>query len=166
MKYCKYLPIVLPFVPNASYLPPAGYHRSALVMSLGGSDSTKILEVGGANYAFGKLKRWNAEGPTERNKKIVRFLVGSGHRQEHTLLSVDLALEWGDLELLEDVILKSIREGCTVQLSSDVVVRAWGVFTFDRTKHMSVRSPFLRSCPIFLLIFSIIRYVLQSREGY
>jgi len=117
-------------------------------MSLAGDSSTTLLEMGGADYAFKKLKRWRAEGPTERNRKMARFLVNHGNLSggrsstlpEHSLLLIDLALEWADFAMWQEVLKKSIREGQAPKLSLDTLIWAWGVFTFDRTKDMLVQS--------------------------
>ena len=111
-----------------------------------------MLAMGGPNYAFKKLKRWMGEGPTERNKKAAWYLVNHGDLSttswsrafsDHALLLIDLALEWIDLSLWEKVIKKTTAEGFTTEAGLDLLVQAWGVFTFDRTKHMLVHSIFV-----------------------
>ena len=129
-------------------------------MSLDEEHSTTILKLGGIEYAFQKLERRKAEGPTERNRDIVRFLVGYGSMPSGRMLTlINLALEWGDFAMWE-----MIQNGkYTPQLSSDIVIRAWGAFTFDRTKHVLVCSslrPFCHSP------FSLFNIPLQNREGY
>ena len=115
-------------------------------MSLAGEESTVLLDMGGADYAFKKLKRWRAEGPTERTRKMARFLIGylapswSSQPEERLLLLVDLALEWADFTMWQEVLKKSVKEGHAPQLGTDTLVRAWGVFTFDRTQDMLVQS--------------------------
>ena len=133
-------------VPKAGYPSLAGYRRSVLVMFLGGEDSNTPLEIGGTNYALKKLQRWRAEGPTERNKQMARFILNHGRLgwsrtlAEEASLLIDLALEWGDFSTWKAVLKKSAEGGKVPQLSSDVFVRAWGAFTFDRIKSTFVRS--------------------------
>ena len=142
-------------MPKVGYPPLAGYRRSVLVMFLGGEDSNTPLEIGGTNYALKKLQRWRAEGPTERNKQMARFILNHGHLGlgwSHTLteeasLLIDLALEWGDFSIWKAVLKKSAGNGNVPQLSSDVLVRAWGAFTFDRIKSTFVRSTCADSPP-------------------
>ncbi|KAF9648913.1 hypothetical protein BDM02DRAFT_3128680 [Thelephora ganbajun] len=120
------------------------YRRSVLVMSLAGEGSTTPLEMGGAEYAFKKLRRWKAEGPTERNRQMARFLLSHGSLSaswshalsEEVLLLIDLALEWGDFTMWQEILKESAGDGYTLYLSMDVLIRAWGVFTFDRIKHI------------------------------
>lgn len=125
-------------------------------------DSKTPLEIGGTSYALKKLRRWNAEGPTERNKQMARFLLDNGYLwdtwghyfREDALFLIDLALEWGDLAIWQEVIEKGTSEGSTPKLSLDVLVRAWSVFTFDRAKHLYVYST-LPSDPIPMLFCRI-----------
>ena len=116
-------------------------------MSLAGDDSTTPLEMGGVDYAFKKLKRWNAEGPTERNKQMAQFILSHGSMSDgwhsHTLsaqalLLIDLAVEWGDFNMWQEVLKRGMSGGYPPQLSADVLIRACDVFTFDRTKHLFV----------------------------
>ena len=112
-------------------------------MSLAGEGSTTTLRIGGPNYAFKKLERWKAEGPTERNRKMARFLIDRGYLSdcwqalsEQGSLLIDLALEWGDFTMWEEVLRKGASRGHPARLGLDLLVRAWGVFTFDRIKPM------------------------------
>jgi len=89
-----------------------------------------------------------------------RFLIKHGSLgsdwshalSEHSTLLIDLALEWGNFAMWEEVLKKSTREGLTPQLSLNELIQAWDVFTFDRTKNMLVHSilapmpHFPRSC--------------------
>jgi len=131
-------------------------------MSLAGEDSTTPLRIGGADYAFKKLERWRAEGPTERNRRMARSLADYGrwsHRlPKHVSLLLDLALEWSDFPMWQKTLEKSTQNECA-HLGLDVLVQAWSTFTFDRVKHTSVHST-----PSF--IPSGIHYALQDREGY
>ena len=123
-----------------------GYRRSVLVMSLAGEESTTLLDMGGADYAFKKLKRWRAEGPTERTRKMAQFLIGylapgwSSKLSERSLLLVDLALGWADFTMWQETLKKSVKEGHAPHLDTDTLIRACGVFTFDRTQDMLVQS--------------------------
>ena len=127
-------------------------------------DSPTMLGRGGPDYAFTKLRRWRAEGPTDRNRETARFILSRGRLGapwSHTLsngalLPIDLALEWGDLAMWEQVLDKSKSGGNTPQLGLDLLVRAWDVFTFDRVKHTSVHSVLLR------VSYSIIYQFLSS----
>lgn len=157
-------------MPNPGHLLPTGYHRSALVMSLAGGGSIAPLDIGGDDYAFKKLKRWKAEGPTERNKKMAQFLLN--HRASdpywshglhpHLLLLIELALEWNYSAIWEEVLKKSVREGRTPEISLDMLIRGWELFTFDRTKSMLVYSIFA-SISVTLLTFPLIRCALQNQ---
>jgi len=131
-----------------------------------------MLEMGGSDYAFKKLKRWRAEGPTSRNRKMAQFLIGHGDLStswsralsEQALLLIDLALEWIDFAMWEEVLKKTTTEGFTTQPGLGVLARAWGVFTFDRTKHMLVYSVLVSSLYL-LLTFPVVQCALQNREG-
>ena len=115
-------------------------------------DPRTWLDMGGSDYALKKLLRWRAEGPTERNKQMVRFILEHGNlsaRWRNTLpqtalLLIDLALEWNDLAMWQEVVRKSIGNGDTSSLSSDILFRVWSAFSFDRTKDMFVH---------FILVF-------------
>ena len=133
-------------------------------MSLGGEHSTTILSVGGAEYAFEKLKRWKAEGPTQRNRDVVRFLIGYGHLSPgRASMLINLALEWGDFAIWE-MIQRSASGGHTPQLSSDVAIRAWGAFTFDRTRRALVCSVL---APMLSLTFLVVQYpFVESRRPF
>jgi hypothetical protein len=113
-------------------------------MFLAGENSTTPLDMGGADYAFERLKRWQAEGPTERNRKFAQALADcvylsskweTGLPRKVSLL-IDLALEWDDFTMWEEVLKKSGGGKYKVEFSLDTLIRAWGVFTFDRTKNM------------------------------
>ena len=109
-------------------------------------DLGTLLEMGGSDYALKKLLRWRAEGPTERNKQMVRYILEHGYFRacwQNTLPQtasslIDLALEWNDLAMWQEVVRKSIGDGDPSSLNSDVMCRAWSVFSFDRTKDMFV----------------------------
>jgi hypothetical protein len=126
-------------------------------MSLAEDDSQAPLQIGGTRYALKKLERWKAEGPTERNKQMARFLLDHGSfgtQYSHELttdesLLVDLALQWGDLPMWKEVLKKSASAGSELRLSPDLLIRAWSVFTFDCIKQLSVH---FHSCliPCFL----------------
>jgi len=126
-------------------------------MFLAKDDWSTMLEMGGSDYAFQKLKRWRAEGPTERKRKVVQFLIGPGYlgtyrpdmSSEEALLLIDLALDWKDFAMWEEVLKKTTIGWFTTQSGLGVLVRAWDVFTFDRTKHMSVHFV-LGSNPYFI----------------
>jgi hypothetical protein len=121
------------------------YRRSALVMYLT-QDFKTLLEIGSTEYALRKLKRWRAEGQTERNMQMARYLLDhkassySWTYDQSAPFLIDLALEWGDFPMWQEVFKKSRRDRITPELSSDVLFRAWSVFSFDRTKDMSVLS--------------------------
>ena len=129
-------------------------------MSLDGESSAAILRVGDAHYAFRKLRRWKAEGPTERNKNLVQFLTDARYlSSEHGLKLIELALEWNDFAMWEMILQTSAKRGSSPRLSSDVVIRACDTFTFDRTKQTLVYPvPVL----ILLLTFPIVRCALQN----
>ena len=100
-------------------------------------------------YAFCKLKRWMAEGPTERNKKMAQFILTNGylgfHRgevPEDALLLMDLAVEWNDFAMWEAVLKKSGSEGNPQRLGSAPLIRVWNVFPFNVTRPMLVPSQF------------------------
>ena len=103
-----------------------------------------MLRLGGDEYLSEKLTRWKAEGPTESNRKMVQLLDRRDLSQEHRLMFIDLALEWGE------ALRRATSEGCVTRFSPDVVIRAWGAFTFDRTKPMLVHCP----CVLALLSYS------------
>ena len=111
-------------------------------------DSSTLLGMGGSDYALKKLLRWKAEGPTERNKQLARYITDHGRLNpswsqappQAASLLIDLALEWNDLAMWQEVIKKSVSGGDTSRLSSDVLIRAWSLFSFDRTKNTSVYS--------------------------
>jgi len=107
-------------------------------MFLAGKDPATSSVTGGADYAFKKLERWKAEGPTERNKKMAQLLISHGSSGAHWSLLVDLALEWSDLPMWNEVLKKSAGKWYTPKLGLDELVRAWGAFTFDRVKNMLV----------------------------
>jgi len=131
-------------------------------MSLAQDDLTTMLGMGGTDYAFKKLKRWRAEGPTERTRKMARYLVDREYLStswSHDLTDrgsvlIDLALEWNDFAMWEAVLNKTSSGRLTTQSGLDILARAWGVFTFDRTKHLLVHSV-LVSVPYSILTFSV-----------
>ena len=117
-------------------------------MSLAKEDLKTQLKMGGTSYALKKLKKWKSEGPTERNKQAARFLLQHSHfgaGPSYTLTKkasflFNLALEWGDFSIWQKVLEKSVKGNSTPKLSLDILTRASSVFTFDRTKNMSVHS--------------------------
>lgn len=154
--------------PRTTDLSPPGYRRAALVMYLAGAGGGPEAPLDAA-YAFSKLKRWMAEGPTERNRKMAQFLLdngrmgpsyGSGKRRgmvsEQTLLLVDLAVEWNDFALWEGVLKKSGGDKNPQLFGSAPLIRAWNVFPFDVTRPVLVPSQLLQpryiSHPSFLQI--------------
>jgi len=130
-------------------------------MQLGGEEPTSLLDLGGAEYALKKLRRWKAEGPTERNRKMAQFLISHGSLSsswsytlsECSRLLIDLALEWGDSAMWEQVLEKTTREGHVSRLDLDELIRALNVFTFDRTKNMLVHSTLAPIPHLFCLFF-------------
>ena len=130
---------------DASHLLSTVYRRPVLIMFLAGELSITPLDMGGANYALTKLKRWQAEGPTKRNIEMAQFLANRVYLSsswetrlpEQVSLLIDLALEWDDFTMWEEVLKKSGGGKYKVEFNLDTLIRAWGVFTFDRTKKMS-----------------------------
>ena len=128
-----------------------------------------MLDMGGADYAFQKLKRWRAEGQTERNRMMARFLVDNGYLglswsrepSDQTLLLANLALEWNDFAMWEGILKRITRDGFTTQSGLGLLVRAWDVFTFDRTKHMFVH-PVRISMPYSIAYIPFIQRALQN----
>ena len=119
-------------------------------MQLGGEEPTSLLDMGGAEYALKKLRRWKGEGQTERKRKMARFLINHGSLSsgdwsyklsEHSRLLIDLALEWDDSAMWEEVLEKSTREGHALRFGLEgELVRALNVFTFDRIENVLVHS--------------------------
>jgi hypothetical protein len=115
-------------------------------MSLAKDDSKTQPQMGDTSYALKKLQRWKAEGPTERNKQMARSLLDHAplaDKHSHSLttegsLLVDLALEWADLPMWDEVLKKSATTTPKLRLSSDLLIQAWTVFTFDSVKNLSV----------------------------
>ena len=103
--------------------------------------SKVLLVLGGPGYVSEKLKRWKTEGPTESNRKMVRPLNRGDLPQEHRLMFIDLALEWGDFAMWDEALQRATSEERAKWFSPEVVIRAWDAFTFDRTKPMSVHCP-------------------------
>jgi hypothetical protein len=114
-----------------------------------GESSETLLEMGGEDYALKKLQRWKAEGPTKRNTQMARFLLNEGYSDSHWSPLIDLALKWGDFAMWQEILKKSTRSRGAPNLSSDVLIRAWSTFTFDRTKNMFVPFTFT-SIPNFV----------------
>ena len=120
--------------------------------------------MGGADYAFKKLKRWKAEGPTERNRKTVQFVINHGSlSSQQSLLLIDLALEWGDFTMWQEVLDKDL-----IKLSLNTLIRAWGIFTFDRTKNMLVQStptpkPYFRCSRLHLMHLAELRGLFANK---
>ena len=103
-------------------------------------------------YAFRKLRRWMPEGPTEKNRKMVEFVLNKGYLgirlgvlPETTLLLIDLAVEWNDFAMWEAVLQTSGGGRSPHLLSSASLLRAWNVFPFSATQPMSVLSQLLPS---------------------
>ena len=120
-------------------------------MHLAREETAALLAMGNTQYALKKLRRWKGEGPTERNRKMAQFLINRRSSayipSEDLKVLIDLALEWGDFSMWEEIFKKN--RGDTSQLSLDVVIRAWDTFAFDRTKNMLVHS-ILAPMPYFL----------------
>ena len=122
--------------------------------------------MGGVEYALKKLRRWKGQGPTERNRKMAQFLIKHGSLSsgwshalsEHSALLIDLALEWGDFAMWEEVLKKSTKEGHAPQLGLNELIRAWDIFMFDRIKNMLVHSLPCLISPAYVS--------LQSGKGY
>lgn len=123
---------------------PAGYRRAALVMYLAGASVGPEAPLDAA-YAFRKLKRWMAEGSTERNRKMAQFLLSDGRLgpsyrsgkrtlPEETLLLIDLAVEWNDFAMWEGVLKKSGGDKDPQLLGSAPLIRAWNAFPFSVTR--------------------------------
>ena len=136
-------------------------------MQSGDEELTTLLSMGGVEYALKKLRRWRGEGPTERNRKMSRFLIKHGSfgsdrshaLMEHPTLLINLALEWGDFAMWEEVLNKSTGKGDTPKLSLNELIQAWDVFTFDRTKNMLVHS-----IPVPMPLFSCLRFPEEWRR--
>jgi hypothetical protein len=117
-------------------------------MFLDWDDQIPPFEAGDRDYALKQLQIWKAEGPAKRNKRTARYLldhVGVSPRWSYTLpqmapILLDLALEWGDFAMWQEVANKSMSNGGTSNIDSDVLIRACNVFSFDRTKAMFVYS--------------------------
>ena len=103
------------------------------------------LGVAVPGYALKKLKIWRDEGPTEKNREMARFLTGRMSRPQHLSTLMDLALEWKDSTMLKEIFEKCSTGERVPQPSSDMLIRAWGVFTFDGIKDMLVHSTFILS---------------------
>jgi len=120
-----------------------------------------------AEYAFRKLKRWMAEGPTERNRKMAQFLLSNGRLgprygfgkrhgaklPEDAQLLINLAVEWNDFAMWDEVLKKSGIDMNPKLLGSAPLVRAWSVFPFNVTRPMFVSSEPPPS-PVFSLVYS------------
>ena len=158
LAYCKWLSAVTPLALSVIHPASIVYHRTALVMylALTGEESEGPLD---AADAFQKLKRSVAEGPTERNRKIVQFILSngglwpsyaSGKRKisEDTLLLIDLAVEWNDFAMWAKVLKKSGIEESPQLLGSAPLIRAWNAFPFNVTRQMFVPSRLPRPCSI------------------
>jgi len=144
------------------HLPTIGYHRAALVMYLAtaGQGPEAPLDV---PYALRKLKRWMAEGPTERNRKMAQFILKNGHLGPHygygsgkrrgmlsedTLLLIDLAVEWNDFAMWAGVLKKSGADKSPQTIGSAPLIRAWNVFPFSVARQMLVSLQLPQSCSI------------------
>ncbi|KAF9646265.1 hypothetical protein BDM02DRAFT_3271099 [Thelephora ganbajun] len=132
------------------------YRRVALVMYLVGAGKGPEAPLD-AVYASRKLKRWMAEGPTERNKKMAQFILDNGYfglsygsdkrggmLHENALLLIDLAVEWNDFAMWVGVLKKSGIDKVPQLLGSVPLIRAWNVFPFNVTRPMLVPSQHLQ----------------------
>ena len=137
------------YVSGVTHQPPAGYHRAALVMYLGGGKDGPGAPLD-VPYAFSQLKRWAAEGPTARNKKMVRFILSRGHLgpgysdkrrglvPENTLLLIDCAVEWNDFAMWTAILKRSGGYTKPQVMGSTPLIRAWSAFPFNVTRPMLV----------------------------
>ena len=132
-------------------------------MSLIEEKSAMPLNVVGPRYALKKLKEWRGEGPTERNKGIARFLVNRERFPENASMLMDLALEWEDLEIWQEVVEKGLNEGRAPRPSLDMLIRAWGIFTFDRIKYMLVHSTLAPSLVSLAHVLPRLGIILRGR---
>ena len=107
-------------------------------MSLIDEKTATPLDLVGPGYALKKLKEWRDEGPTEKNRGMAQFLISRMSSPEQLSTLVDLALEWKDSTVLRGILRKCSSGGRVPQPSSDMLIRAWGVFTFDGIKDMLV----------------------------
>jgi len=121
---------------------PEGYRRTALVMYLAGAKHGSEARLDAA-YALKKLKRWMAEGPTERNRKMAQLVLSKGYLRlsygaerrgtvpEDTLLLIDLAMEWNDFTMWAAVLEKSGGIVKPQLLGSTPLLLAWNTFPFN-----------------------------------
>ena len=112
-------------------------------MSLAEEESKIQLKIGGSTYALKKLRRWRPEGPTDRNKQMARSLLDSGPvwsqmKTTDASFLADLALEWRDFAIWQEILEKCNSRRSAPGLTPDTLLRALSVFTFDRTKTLSV----------------------------
>ena len=114
-------------------------------MSLVDEKTALPLSVVGPGYALKKLKKWRDEGPTEKNRGMAQFLTGRMSSPEELSALVDLALEWKDSTTLQETLEKCLSERHVPQPSLDMLIRAWGAFTFDGIKDMLVHSTLVPS---------------------
>ena len=143
--------LLRPSIPREIHSLPEGYRRTVLVMYLPGAKHGPEAPMDVA-YALRKLKRWMVEGPTERNRKMAQFILTKGHLgpsygggrrgavPEHTLLLIDLAVEWNDLAMWAGVLKKSGGFANPQLLGSAPLLRAWSAFPFNATRPMLVPS--------------------------
>ena len=142
------------FITRRIHSLPEGYRRTVLVMYLAGAKQGPEGPLDVA-YALRKLKRWMVEGPTERNKKMVQFILSKGNLgpfysggrrgavPENTLLLIDLAVEWNDFTMWAAVLEKSGGSAKPQLLGSTHLIRAWNAFPFNITRPTLVPSRFL-----------------------
>lgn len=104
------------------------------------------LSIAGPDYVLKKLGEWQSEGPTERNKAMARFLINHLSFPDRSSTLMDLALKWEDLAIWQQVLEKTLSTGHAPRPSLDMLIRACGIFTFDRLKDMFVHSV-LVPCP-------------------
>ena len=113
-------------------------------MSLVEEKTAMPLSVVGPDYVLKRLSEWRSEGPTERNKAMARFLINHVSFPKHSSTLMDLALEWEDLAIWQQAEKASSRR-LAPPPSSDILIRAWRTFTFDRIKDMLVHSTLVTS---------------------
>ena len=102
---------------------------------------------------------------------MAQFLIDHGDLDpstEESSLVIDLALEWGDFAMWQEVLDKGLSEEYEPQLMSDILIRAWGIFTFDRTKNMLVQStptpkPYFRCSRLHLMHLAELRGLFANK---
>lgn len=153
MTHCEWPQTTISFIRRTVHLISSGYRRAVLVMYLAGAGvgGEAPLDVA---YAFSKLKRWMAEGPTERNRKMAQFLLDKGRLgpiyssgkqklPEQMLLLIDLAVEWNDFAMWAGILKKSGIDKSPQILGSAPLIRGWRAFPFNVTRPTLVPSQLL-----------------------